>query len=297
MVQKSRKEAKKEHPIYLILPNHISSRGGASSRSRCTVAVGRLIPFISTMMNTDDVDLFSQPDGTHLGECPICLLPLPLDMRKVTFYSCCSKKSCNGCDYANAMAGGGNNCPFCREPSSTDEKQHRMLMMKRIKANDPAALKHMGSVKRYHEGDYDCAFEYYTEAAELGDIGASCELGVMYYDGKGVEKDDGKAVYHLEKAAMGGHPQARYNLGYYEERNGNIERAAKHFIIGAKQGSDTSMKSLWKHYSEGNITKEELEATLRTHQAALDAMKSPEREKVEEAIKNGCPIAAIKMKI
>jgi hypothetical protein len=51
---------------------------------------------------------------------------------------------------------------------------------------------------------------------------------------------------------------------------------------------------LWEEFKDGNITKEELEATLRS-QVALDAMKSPEREKVEEAIKNGCPIAAIKL--
>jgi hypothetical protein len=44
------------------------------------------------------------------------------------------------------------------------------------------------------------------------------------------------------------------------------------------------MKKLWKCYSEGNITKEDLNATLRTHQAALDAMKSPEREAAEEKV-------------
>ena len=38
------------------------------------------------------------------------------------------------------------------------------------------------------------------------------------------------------------------------------------------------MKRLWKEYAGGNITKEDLEATLRTHQAAIDATKSPERE-------------------
>jgi DNA-binding GntR family transcriptional regulator len=42
------------------------------------------------------------------------------------------------------------------------------------------------------------------------------------------------------------------------------------------------MKELWKHYSAGNITKENLDATLRTHQAALDATKSEQREAAEE---------------
>jgi truncated hemoglobin YjbI len=52
-------------------------------------------------------------------------------------------------------------------------------------------------------------------------------------------------------------------------------------IIAANVGHEDSMKALRKHYSGGNITKEDLDATLRTHQAALDEMKSPEREAAE----------------
>ncbi len=153
--------------------------------------------------------------------------------------------------------------------------------MKRIKANDPAAIREMGT-RRYHQGDYDTAFEYWTKATELGDLVAHNQLGVMYMKGEGVEKDEEKAVYHLEKAAIRGHPTARYNLGCYEGSNGGIERAVKHHVISANLGYEKSMKSLWKYYSGGNITKEDLEATLRTHQAAIDAMKSPEREEAEK---------------
>src|SRR5210317_1887074 len=46
-------------------------------------------------------DLFTQPDESHLGECPICCLPLPLDSSKSTFMDCCSKMICKGCHYAN----------------------------------------------------------------------------------------------------------------------------------------------------------------------------------------------------
>lgn len=64
-----------------------------------------------------------------------------------------------------------------------------------------------------NEGDYDSAVEYFIKAAENGDSDAHLQLGGMYYDGElGVEKDDGKAVYHWEKAAIGGHPTARDTL-------------------------------------------------------------------------------------
>jgi TPR repeat protein len=163
-------------------------------------------------------------------------------------------------------------------------EEFRKKMMKRIKANDPTALRHMAG-KCYNEGDYDAAFEYLTKAAELGDIDAHCKLGMMYMKGEVVEKEGEKAVYHLEKAAIGGHPIARHNLACYEERNGNIERAVRHLIIAANLGFEESMKALWTQFSLGNITKEDLEATLRTHQAAIVATKSSQREVGEIALK------------
>jgi TPR repeat protein len=155
--------------------------------------------------------------------------------------------------------------------------------MNRIKANDPAALCNVGSRRCLIEGDYDGAIKYWTKAAKLGDVTAHYQLGHSYHEGKGVEKDREKAVYHWEKAAIGGHPSAIHNLGCHESRNGSMERAVKHHVIAANLGHEGSMKTLWAHYSKGNITKEDLDATLRTHQAALDEMKSPEREEAEKA--------------
>jgi hypothetical protein len=55
----------------------------------------------------------------------------------------------------------------------------------------------------------------------------------------------------------------------------------KHFVIAANLGYEKSMKQLWKHFSAGYITKEELESTLRTHKAAIDATKSAQRDAAE----------------
>ncbi len=48
-----------------------------------------------------DRKLFTQPDGSYLGECPLCFLPLPLDRSKSMFWSCCSEIICEGCVLAN----------------------------------------------------------------------------------------------------------------------------------------------------------------------------------------------------
>ncbi len=224
-----------------------------------------------------DKKLFRQPDGSNDGECPICFLPMPLAPTKCAYYPCCSKRACDGCSYTHHVQNKNDNCPFCRE-SSWDVEEDEKREMKRVKANDPAAMCEMGA-ERYDEGDYDGAFEYWTKAAELGDIDAHCQLGLMYGEGEGsVEKDEDKEVYHLEQAAIGGDPTARHNLACVEEENGNMERAVKHFIIAANLGHEDSMKELWEYYKEGDINKKDLESTLRTHKAAIDAMKSPERE-------------------
>jgi TPR repeat protein len=103
-------------------------------------------------------------------------------------------------------------------------------------------------------------------------------------DGKGVEKNKKKEIFHLEQAAIGGHPKARHNLGCKELRNGKIERAKKHFIIAANLGLDDSIEALKQGYVKGHVSKEEFAAALCTHQAAVDATKSPQREAADAAI-------------
>ena len=235
-------------------------------------------------------NLFRQPDGTHLGECPICFLPLPIHPKQTTFKPCCGKLICLGCVIANMKINRlekvkALSCPLCREPYVSEEED-RKRHMKRIEANDPVAMMQMGGT-RYNEGDYNSAFEYLTKSAELGDEEAHFNLYCMYANGEGVKKDMDKEVYHLEKAAIGGHPDARFNLAVIERKNLRTDRAVKHFIIAAKLGEEASMKELWKHYSDGNITKEDLEATLRTHKAAIDAAKSSQRDEAENYWKLG----------
>jgi hypothetical protein len=232
--------------------------------------------------------LFKQPESTHLGDCPICMIPMPLDLNKSTLMSCCSKVICDGCCHANTIRVVQESldptCPFCRKPTPAEEEVGGYTM-KRIEANDPVAMCQQGE-KYYNKGDYCSAIEYFTKAAKLGDALAHCKLAGCYGWGEGVEKDKKKQLYHLEEAAIGGHPMARYNLGCIEGENGKIERAVKHWIIAANQGCDDSIKELRGEYAEGRISKEDFAAALRAHQAAVDATKSPQREAAEEFYRN-----------
>eukprot|EP00985_Skeletonema_marinoi_P003292 scaffold1373_cov134-Skeletonema_marinoi.AAC.2 len=234
-----------------------------------------------------DEILFKQPESTHRGDCPICFLPLPIDHTKSTLWSCCCKVICNGCDRANVRREVreklDRKCPFCRHPVPKSEEEFKRNIIERIEANDPVAIRQMGGY-RNQEGDYDGAIEYFKKAAGLGDLGAHYELTVMYRNRHGVEKDKKKEVYHLEKAAIGGEPFARHNLGCIEEESGRPDRAVKHWIIAAKLGYDKSLESLKKIYRRGLVSKEDFAAALRGHQAAIDATKSPQREEAELAL-------------
>ena len=234
-----------------------------------------------------DEILFKQPEGTHYGDCPICCLPLSFDREKSVLMVCCSKIICNGCYSANKdreyEGRLEQKCPFCRNalPKTGEEEEANELLMKRIEVNDPVALYQMGTV-RYYKGDCKAAFEYWTRAASMGDVEAHFQLSTLYDKGKGVEKDEKRALYHVEKAAIGGHLYARHNLGCVEEENGRVDRAVKHWIIAAKLGYDDSLENLKILYSAGLVSKEDFEASLRGHYAAIDATKSPQREEAAE---------------
>ena len=234
-----------------------------------------------------DDDLFAMPDSSYLGECPICCLPLSLDMTKSGFMGCCSKMICLGCAYANQKreheAGLEKRCAFCREPLPKSKEEWNKRIMKSIKRNDPAAMYQMGQ-KRKVEGDYETALKYLTTAAELEYAAAHYSLSIMYHNGQGVEKDMKKQVYHWEEAAIGGHPTARHNLGIYEGNNGRFERARKHFIIAANLGYHTSLNALKELYAKGHASKEDYADALRAYQAALEATKSTMREVAERAV-------------
>ena len=118
----------------------------------------------------------------------------------------------------------------------------------------------------------------------MGDVQAHQQLGHMYVEGKGVEADMKKAIYHWEEAAIGGHPNARSNIGIIERRHGRLKRAVKHYIIAANQGLDIAVEQLKMCYVKKMVSKDEFEEALRAYQRAVDATKSTQREAAEQEL-------------
>ena len=112
-----------------------------------------------------DEALFKEPPPRE--DCPICFLPLPLDVNQTTFKSCCGKIICYGCIHAmreEARQSGGEVglCAFCRKSS-------------------PIAGMYLDEIKRLKkliEADNADGYNY---------------LAGMYWDGEGMQQDWSKA--------------------------------------------------------------------------------------------------------
>ena len=103
--------------------------------------------------------------------------------------------------------------------------------------------------------NYDQAFKWLEKAAEQGSAEAQNSLGVLYYEGKGVSKDDANAVSLIEKSAKQGNSEAQFNLGlmYYagEGVSKDHEKAFYWFKKAKEQDHRQGKFSLGVMYHEG----------------------------------------------
>ena len=226
-----------------------------------------------------DEKLFKEPPSRE--ECPICMLPLPLDACQVVYQSCCGKDICYGCIYAMRETGVKNMklCPFCKASPERSPEEEVKRLHKLMEKGNASAFEHLGGY--YAQGrmiglsqDWARANELYLKAGELGCTGAYYNLGCSYQYGDGVEIDMKKAKYYYELAAMNGDVVARYNIGCLEGQAGNYQRAMKHLVISARSGDDKSLDAVKDGYMAGHVTKDQYANTLREYQKSQDETKS-----------------------
>jgi hypothetical protein len=158
------------------------------------------------------------------------------------------------------------------------DDQIGVYLQRRADANDPIAMTDLGVYLRDDKQDNDGALEWWNKAAALGHADAHFQLSLAYFEGKMVPKDETKEKYHLEEAAIRGHEIARGNLALYEDERDNHDRAVRHAMIAASQGHDGALDSIRDWCADGIVTKEQLSEALRAHQAAVDAMRSEQRD-------------------
>ena len=73
-------------------------------------------------------------------------------------------------------------------------------------------------------------FQQLKAEAMKGDSDSQLELGVMYYEGDGVEQSYEKAKEFFERAAQQDHPEAQFNLGIMYEHGEGMPKNKKQAI-------------------------------------------------------------------
>ena len=128
-------------------------------------------------------------------DCPICFLPLSLDLAQSSFKSCCGKVICAGCIYAMMEEAHGRGkiglCAFCRKPNPSSDEERVRRITNLIETDHAHAFYVISGY--YANGimgmpqDMTKANELRLKAGELGCAEAYHNLGNSYYHGRGVE--------------------------------------------------------------------------------------------------------------
>jgi len=124
------------------------------------------------------------------------------------------------------------------------------------------------------------------KSANQGDADAQCDLGIMYLQGRGVDKNETAAVTYFQKAAEQGHADAQFNLAVsYENGEGvdkDVPKAIALFCKAAEQGNSDAQVQLDFLFIEGLSTdKEKRDIFLWYQKEAAKNLKFAQRALVK----------------
>ena len=116
----------------------------------------------------------------------------------------------------------------------------------------------------FAENDYINAAEYFRKAAEDGHADAQFNLGIMYVNGLGVQKNNEDALRWLGKAAGQGHAEAKNKLGLLRGGKGKIEKGKK------QVESPEEQDALGHAYLHGEGVEQNYEEAVKWFRKAAD---------------------------
>lgn len=117
-----------------------------------------------------------------------------------------------------------------------------------ISYKNSVALLRLG-IKSYSQGDYEEAFNLYTQAKQKGNFYANALLSELYLKGRGVQKDEKKALKLLQDT-KNVDPIAAYKLSFYHIDKKNYKTAINLLTFAATNDVKAAQAKLSKLYLE-----------------------------------------------
>ncbi|MBM3858455.1 MAG: hypothetical protein FJ395_02255 [Verrucomicrobia bacterium] len=108
-----------------------------------------------------------------------------------------------------------------------------------------------------------------TKLAEAGDAVAAYRLGLMYGEGSGVAKDDGKSRDWLARAASKQHAPAQTTLGSLARADGKFDEALRWWRQAAEAGNALAQLNLAILYHNGQGVEKDAEAAANWARQAI----------------------------
>ena len=149
-------------------------------------------------------------------ECTVCLDPLASSAALCTLHTFHAS-------FVEGLRSFGIRqvCPMCRVELPPGPDQLNEEVARRYLDLDRRAERgesSWGALTMALQREMDEVVRQFRSASDQIHVMAQFALGILYYDGRGVQQDDVKAVQWFRKAAGQEHANARNNLGFMFEK-------------------------------------------------------------------------------
>ncbi|KAF0979539.1 hypothetical protein FDP41_001456 [Naegleria fowleri] len=134
----------------------------------------------------------------------------------------------------------------------------------------------IGALYAAHDHNYEKALEWFLKAAEHGHALAEFNIGGLYFNGMGVEKDDEVSLEWYRRSASGGYPKSQFYVGKMLLNKANglpvttvpshkvqlVTEAIQNLEMAALQGVQDAQLYLAHLYMQGQLVKQDMKQAI-----------------------------------
>ena len=134
-------------------------------------------------------------------------------------------------------------------------------------------------------GDYELAVRQFVELAEAGDAEAQFQLGKLYREGTGVDRNAETAVQWFRQSADQGHADAQYALGTMHLTGEGVFKddvwAINWYRKAAQQGHPQAQQDLTRIYSENGLTPPDWSQTVAERNTTVEVQTPQDWQQID----------------